>query len=173
MTALRRLWVPLLAGLLVTGVLGAGGGGALAVEPRTVVANVIVPPSAFQPRTTTEDFYIGSQQLWMVSGSGTFVAPVSFPVAEVRIRKITLYAYDNGTGQVGLELHRTSPATGAFAFQGGLSTTDAADDPAVGTTTDFAPRLVNTAVHGLVLELWLSDPSVRVYGVKVTYSYDA
>jgi hypothetical protein len=46
-------------------------------------------------------------------------------------------------------------------------------DPQVFSTTAISPRLVKTANHGSYLWLLVPDGDTRLYGVRVTYSYEA
>jgi hypothetical protein len=93
----------------------------------------------------------------------------------VSIKKITLYALDNDAANICATLYRPSPATGSEINTGqvcssGTSTTD----PQELVTTAISPRGVSTSVQGPYL--WVnigggSTTSLKLYGVKVTYSY--
>ena len=173
MARTRRLWFPLLAGLLVAGVLGVGGVGAAALEPRTVTASIMVPAAAFNPNTDDWDYINQGFNIAMNDGSGNFTAPLSFPVGVVNIKRITLYAYDSGAEKVCATLYRSRPPAGDEGLTGTVCTADSAADPQTAYTTAISPRQVNTAFHGPYLRVYLSSPSVYFYGVKITYSYDA
>ena len=162
------LAVVLAAGLLV----GVGGGEqAAAKEPRATVGKIMIPASAFIPTTDNWDYSNSGYYLTTIGGSGNFSAPLVFPVPVVRIRKITLYAYDNTAGgNICATLFRSQPLTDDEATAGGVCTSDNATDPQVVGTTGIDPRRVNTAVHGPYL--WVTiDPNTDFYGVQVVYSY--
>ena len=166
----QRLWVPVVVGLLVAVLLGpAGADGALAaVEPRTV-ASIMIPAVAFIPSSDGVDYSVGT--FLQVSSAGSFFAPVSFPVSDVDIRRITIYADENNTQwSTCAYMHRANPAGAVVAMLGGVCTEDSAADPQVRSTTALGPRSVNTAIHGPHV-LVAVGPGTRLYGVKVTYSY--
>ncbi len=171
----RRLWVPVLVALLVTGLLGvAGGGGAVAVEPRLTVASIMIPAAAFIP-TSGSWSYSQTDSYLTANNTADFTAPLTFPVQEVTIRRITLYAYENtADGSVCVRMFRASPRTASSLTLGSACTVNSTTNPQAATTTAISPRRVNTAVQGP--DLWVSIPgsqfsTVRFYGVKVTYSY--
>jgi hypothetical protein len=171
MTALRRPWIPVLVGLLVAGVLGVGGGGAAAVEPRLTTASIMIPAAAFIPAEDDYDYANNGREMWVASGSGYFGAPLSFPVAVVNIKKITLYAFDNdGAAMVCVTLYRARPADASEDNTGGVCTSDGSA-PQYASTTTISPRRVTTASQGAYLWVSLSAPGVKLYGVKVNYSY--
>jgi hypothetical protein len=174
MARMRRLWVPVLVGLLVAVFLGPAG--VTAVEPRTVTASIMIPAAAFTPTVDEADYLNGLSYLGVNNSGYYYFAPLSFAAPEVNVRRITLYAYDNDSlpsHEVCVWLYRTNPTTAAAAFQGSACTSDGTLDPQVVYTTDIGPRTVNTAVHGSFLRIGISAGAERLYGVKVTYSYDA
>jgi len=172
MVRMKRLWVPVLVGLLVAGVLGVGGGGAVAVEPRLTTASIMIPAAAFIPTTDNWDYSTGGNYLAVSGGNSGFSAPVSFPVPVVSIKKITLYAYDNtNLSAVCASPYRANPAAATQVLQGIICTSGASTlDPQVLITTAISPRRVNTAIHGA--QLWVDlGPGTKFYGVKVTYTH--
>ena len=174
MARTRRLWAPVVVGMLVTGVLGIGGGGAVAVEPRTVTASVMIPATAFIPNSDDVDYFISGLVLRTPTGNGNFTAPLSFPVPVVSIKRITLYAYDNDAdGLVGVALGRARPADGALNEAANFHSIDSPANPQTIYTTAISPRQINTAFHGAHLWVFLAGPNGRFYGVKVTYTYEA
>jgi hypothetical protein len=174
MTRTNRLWIPVLVGSLVAVLLGpTGGGAAAAVEPRVTTVSIMIPASAFIPTTANFDYDNNGYGLQVTSGSGGFIAPLSFPVPVVNIKRITLYAYDNDPlNQVCVKLYRARPTDADRDSTGGsLCTSDAAIAPQAPYKTTISPRRVNTASQGAYLWVDLSSPTVTLYGVKVTYSY--
>lgn len=179
----QRLLVPLLAALVVTMVVGPAGVGA--VEPRAVTARMMIPAAAFTLVPHQGDYvdfaqhgdYLGADDWWHQS----FVAPVVFPVGQVTVTGITLYAYDHdGTaGRVCASLFRSTPAQGTQAtkLQGKACTTESSTYPQVAANlARLSYRAVNTATDGSYLYVEF-DPraaagSLEVFGVRITYSYE-
>jgi hypothetical protein len=173
--AVKKLWVVLLVALLVGTLTGSVGGLVGATEPRLTTQSIMIPAAAFIPSADTFEYLNNG---WLIeSAPGAFVAPLHFPVPEVAIRKVTLYAYDHvSTGgqiiDVCVYLARSAPASAAVITQGEVCTFgSSATDPQIFSTTAISPRSVNTAVHGSYLWVVTPDGDTRFYGVKVTYSY--
>jgi hypothetical protein len=172
----RRLWIPVLVGLLVAGMLGVGGGGAVeAAEPRLTTRTITVPAAAFNPVNNTTNFGTNGDELWTFTGGGNFTAPLFFEAPAVTIRKITLFAWDNGSGgDICVGLYRTTPASAdeqemGLVCSAGASTTD----PAVFTQKTLTIRKI-TGGYGPYLFLWLPgslSSGYQFYGVRITYSY--
>jgi len=172
MARTRQLWVPVLAGLLVAGLLGVAGTGVAAVEPRTVTASIMVPAAAFIPTTDLSKYASNGRETTVGIGGGSFFAPLSFPVPVVNIKKITLYAFVNTPSDIiCATLSRSRPSAGTTDWVGGVCAVDNTADPQTVYTTAISPRKVNTALHGSYLWVELSGPGVKFYGVKVNYSY--
>ena len=165
----------MVAGLLVAGLLGPVSGAVATAGPRAQTATLVVPASDFFP--TSDDWSYRSVGYLMGSGYGSYAAPVDFPMAEVKIKKITLYAFDMDPFDICLSLYRSAPAAMAPVSAGmvctsGTSTTN----PQVLPTTDLDPRSVNAAFHGSYLLVNFSggtgDYTLKFYGAKVTYTYE-
>jgi hypothetical protein len=171
----RMVGTALLVALLVAVLLSLPGDGeqvAVAVEPRTTTASIMVPAAAFTPTNSNFGYAFDNRELLAVGGFAYFVAPLGFPVPVVDIQKLTLYAFDNGAGtSVAVELYRTEPAGATFRYTGGVFTADSPNDPQVVSSTAISPRRVNTALHGAYLRLYLTL-GVKFYGLKVTYTYE-
>jgi hypothetical protein len=168
MTRTSKLWVPVLVGCLVTVLLGPAG--VTAAEPRVTTASIMIPAAAFIPTYGSDYFSLGSY-LSMASGSGSFTASLSFPVPVVNIKKITAYAYDNsGVASVCVSLYRARPMEASEDYAGEVCTVDASAPQYASTTTIFTSR-VNTAFHAPYLWVVISGPDVKLYGVRINYSY--
>ena len=169
MSTMRRLWVPVLAALLVA--LLVGPGVVTAAEPRATGGKIMIPAAAFIPTSDNWDYANNGSTLYTISGSGGFTAPLVFPVPVVKIKKIILYAYDNsGAGQVCATLYRSSPPIANELSLGSVCTSDSTARPQAPSTTAISPRQVNTAVTAPYL--WINiDSGTQVYGVSVLYSY--
>jgi hypothetical protein len=172
MTRMNRLWIPVLVGSLVAALLGpTGGSAATAAEPRLTTASIMIPAAAFIPTYNSDYFSMGSY-LSVASGSGSFTVPLSFPVPVVNIKKITLYAYDStGTADVCVSLYRARPMDASEDYAAEVCTADNDLNPQVIYTTNILIRRMNTAFHAPYLWLVISGPGVKLYGVKINYSY--
>jgi hypothetical protein len=172
----KRLSLLLLLGLLVAALVGPGM--AAGAEPRTtVVESIMIHNTAFRPFSDV-DGYRNGQWLELESdggGGGRFAASIPLPATVVSFRRITLYAYDNSeSADVSMSLYRQNPALGSpFVELGALTTVGATEtDPQAVYTTAISPRKVDTSRFTLFLWLRVPDPGFKVYGVKVTYSYE-
>jgi len=171
MSMIRKWWLPLLVAALVAVLIGPSA--VTAAEPRAVTGKLMIPAASFIPNSDNLDYGNSGYYLSFNSGSGTFTAPLVFPVQTVRIKKITLYAYDNGAGHVYAGLYRASPPGGDEINLGSVITVDSGTDPQTRSTTAISPRQVNTAVAAPYLWVTLTAPgSLRLYGVAVLYSYE-
>ena len=102
------------------------------------------------------------------------VAPLSFPVPVVNIRKIRLVAYDNQGGdgrRVCVTLHRGQPLKGTTANVGRVCTADNSDHPQLVASTPLDNRRVNTVNHAPYLWVNITAPGLSFYGAQVVYSY--
>jgi hypothetical protein len=171
----RRLWVPLLVGLLVAALIGPGM--VAGAEPRvTVTKALMIPAAAAIPISTYMEYNnVGSQVRIEGSGEGGFTVPLSFPVSVVTIRRITVYAYDNDASHdVGVALRRTYPPDNTEVGLGWVTTSGASTaDPQSVTSSAISNRTVSTANYGLFLWIQMAGGSTRLYGVKILYSYEA
>jgi hypothetical protein len=186
MTALRRLWVPVLVGLLVAVLLGVGSGGVLAAEPRTVrAARIMIPAAAFvheegHVEIPDYNFPNDGDRLTTHDDGGVFQTALVFPVQEVKITRITVYAEDSRRDtQLCVSLYRSRAGLGQSdtVLQGEICTADSINNPQVITTaTSQTLRTVNTAIHGSYLRVEI-DPfdglyGPSLYGVQITYTYE-
>jgi len=133
----------------------------------------MVPASAFIPTDDGTGYHHYGNYVAIKGASGSFVTPLSFPVPVVNIRRITLYAYDNSSGgYANLSWCRSYPPDGTAICSGYIATVGASPDTQAVTTADLDARRVNTAHHGAYLWVYIEDPTIKVYGVRVTYTYE-
>jgi hypothetical protein len=172
MARMRRLWVPVPVGLLVAALIGPGG--IAGAEPRVTVAKAImIPAAAFIASSDGWEYTNNGVSLSTDVGWGAFSAPLSFPVPVVNIKRVTAYIFDNdSSGQICVRLYRTRPVDGQEDYAAQVCSTDLTADPAAAYTTVISPRRVTTAFQGVYLWVQLFGPNVKLYGVKVTYSYE-
>jgi hypothetical protein len=134
----------------------------------------MVPAAAFIPTTDNWDYDNGGIRLDAVGTStGVFSAWVAFPVPEVSIRAMTLYAYDwDGMGRVCAKLYRASPPTGSDVRLGEACTWNLPADPQEVTVRSLHPRAVDTARQGLYIWVTIDPGNTGFYGVQIVYGYD-
>jgi hypothetical protein len=175
MHSIKRLWVPLLAGLLIGGLLWSTNDGATAaVEPRSINRSKTISANAFTPITDDLSYEnIGYQMV--VEGPSTygeFWAPIFFEAPEVRIRKIVLYAYDNGGQSVCVTLHRTVPKYGNEDDMATVCSTGASNGIRGFVEKTIDPKWAKEA-HSPYLELYLPDiysQGYAFYGLQIYYT---
>ncbi|MFH1331349.1 MAG: hypothetical protein ABIJ48_11930 [Actinomycetota bacterium] len=172
----RKVGAPVLVGLLAAVLLtlpGASGKVTAAEEPRLTIGKIMIPAAAFVPISDNPEYANYGVYL---TGPEYFVAPVSFPVQEVKVRKITLYAVDSTSGtvnQVCARLERSAPARNPYPplWAGGVCTSDITAYPQVVATTAISPRTVNAAFHSSWLYAYVGSDSVQLFTVQITYIY--
>ena len=184
MSTTRRWWVPLLAAGLVTLLLavfvgppGAGDEAKAVVEPRATTRTITIPGGAFIPTNDDLGWQNDGYQVVVVgpSTSGSFTAPLFFEAPEVTIKRMTLFAYDNGGGAVCVGLYRTKPGIGDDQEMGEVCSTG--DTNGVRSFTARAADLSYlrlTGLHGPYLGLYVPGTysnGYSFYGVRITYSY--
>ena len=172
MARMRRLWVPVLVGCLVAVLLGPAG--VTATEPRTVTASIMIQASAFTPDNESGGYTNNGIYLSTSAGSYLgFVAPIVLPVSTASIRRITLYAYDNSAAGVCVTLRRARPAAASGDSAAKVCSSNSPSDPQTVGSATISPRQVDTSFHGPMLYAEFSGEAIRLYGVKVTYTYEA
>ena len=166
----RKLWIPVLAALLVMALVGPGMVGA--VEPRAT-HTITIPAGAFIPHVDGIDYTNQGYGLWTMTDSGTFTAPVPLPEGVVTVTKMTLFVEDNGGDDVSATLYRTTPGTGGEDNMGMVQSSGASSDPRYFSTTTFGPAQINNMWYGPYLWVYLPGSSTdgyRFYGVRITYT---
>jgi hypothetical protein len=181
--ASRRLWVPLLAAVLVAalwavttaGPLGAGEAAQAVVEPRaTVTRTITLPAAAFDPTSDNWDFDNLGYRLYSNLWGANFATPLFFEAPVVTIRRITLYALDNGGEDMCVYLRRSTPAVGGEDDMGQVCSSGASIGVRAFAQTTFTHRRI-TGAYGPYLWLYLPDTEAagyEFYAVKIVYGYD-
>lgn len=171
----RVLPILLLTGLILVGAVAPGGAESEAsavTEARASVHTLVVPAAAFVPAYEGFEYVNGGDELSTLNGFAGFIAAVHFPYPEVTIKRVTLYAYDNGGDDFILNVGRSRPATGVGAIIATVhSSGQSTADSRAFTTAAVSPRVVNSAYHGVYLALFPpAGPSYQFYGVVIRYA---
>ena len=181
MSTIRRFWLPVLVAalvgalgaVLVIGPLGERGEAQAVVEPRVTIRTITLPAAAFNPTSDNWDFdnlgYNLHSNLW----GGNFATPLFFEAPEVTIRRITLYALDNGGEDMCVYLRRSTPAVGGEDDMGQVCSSGAGTAVRAFIQTTFAHRRI-TGAYGPYLWLYLPNTEAagyEFYGVKSTDAY--
>jgi hypothetical protein len=166
MSRIHRRSIPIVLAALVAVLVGPS----MATAATEVTERVMIPASAFIPTSDDLDYTSNGFNLFMSSGSGTFTAPLSFPAQKVRMKRIALYASDNGPGNVCATLYRAEPSDGNETIQANVCSTDSASDPQSPSTGTSFPRFANTGMQSPYLWVGISGDAF-LYGVAVTYTY--
>jgi hypothetical protein len=166
MSRFHRLTIPMVLAALVAVLVGPS----MATAATEVTERVMIPASAFIPTTDDADYSSAGYHLNLDSGLADFTAPLALPAQKVRMKRIALYAYDNGAGQVCATLYRSEPVDGHETYQGQACTVNGSADPQKAETGTTFPRFVNAGMQAPYLWVSISGNAV-LYGVAVTYTY--
>jgi hypothetical protein len=139
--------MPMLVGALLAvataGPLGAGQVVQAAVEPGTTVTRTItVPAAAFDPTSHNWDFDNLGYNLYSNLWGGSFATALFFEAQVVTIRRITLYALDNGGEDMCLYLRRSTPAAGGGDDMGQVCSSEASIGVRAFSQTTFTHRRI-------------------------------
>jgi hypothetical protein len=177
MRKLKRLWAALLLGaLLMATVVGVAVAKPSARPLEQVWRVLTVPPAACTPVDYLDSWYLPGDSLKSMSGAGSYVCAVSFPAAgeqavgAVSVKRVTMYAYDNGTGDASVTLRKTYPPTGGQRPMAYANSTDSAADPQTVIDTTIQNNPVYRT-HGPYLFVFLANPSIKAYGVFIHYTW--
>jgi hypothetical protein len=172
-STIRRLWVPVLAAVLVATLIGPASGVVTAVEPRVTTRTITLPAAAFNPTSDNWDFENLGYNLYSNLWGANFTTPLFFEAPAVTIRRITLYALDSGAQDMCVYLRRSTPAVGGEDDMGQVCSSGAGIGVRAFIQTTFTHRRISGA-YGPYLWLYLPDTEVagyEFYAVKITYTY--
>jgi hypothetical protein len=183
----RRLWVPLLAVLLVAVIVGPGT--VTATEPRVTTRTVTIPAAAFQPSYGQIPYYSNWGHKLTTGNAELFVAPLSFEAPVVYVKRITLVAYDNLPDDISTSIYfpginqafhhgttcafveRATPMSDSFEFMGGVCSDGMGTLVREFTQRTFDVRRI-TGAYGPYLLLWVGGSfDISFNAVKITYTY--
>lgn len=179
-TVMRRLWAPGLVALLAVALLmailvGSSSEPVGAVEPRATTRTITIPGGAFVPTNDDLGYQNDGDQMVVVGPSvnGEFIAPLFFDAQEVKIKKMILYAYDNGSGSVCASIYRTLPGTGTDQQMGQVCSTGDTSGVRSFVQRTFSIRNIKGG-HGPYVYLYLPgtySSGYSFYALRIVYSY--
>jgi hypothetical protein len=183
MTKLKRLWAPVLLGvLLMASLVGVANGRPKAAPRQQGWMVVSVPMSGCIGEKSNEALTYSRNYVTCMYSSCVMFCPVHFPAAgeqavgAVNVRRVTMYALDTAGGvanEASFGLYKTYPPTGGAVQMADAGTVDSAADPQ--TVIDFTiDSPVVYRVNSPSLEAGfatLAAGSVRIYGFFIHYTW--
>jgi hypothetical protein len=181
MPRIKRLWMPVLLGvILVAALVGAASAKPNARPQQQAWRVLTIPAATCDPDDDSNDWSASVANLQCDVGWCDFYCAVDFPAAgeqavgAINVRRVTMYAYDNNIGAgdyARVRLHKTYPPSAgavemAVAFTGDAST----DDPWVVMDTSIVGNPV-FRTQGPVLEVMAAATDIRVYGFFIHYTW--
>lgn len=154
---------------------GSSSDSAEATGRAVITRTVTIPGGAFVPTDDDTGYQNDGDQMVVVgpSTSGEFIAPLSFEAQEVKIKKMVLYAYDNGAGSACASIYRTTPATGGDQEMGQVCSTGGTNGVRAFSQTSFDIRWMK-ALYGPYVHLHLPGTYGNGYSfhaLRITYTY--
>jgi hypothetical protein len=178
MKRVRRLWMPLLVGVLLTSTVVGVVGARPNARPQQQAWRVLTVPAQFCiPGEILDQWVLWTDSLRCMSGACHFMCPLNFPAAgeqavgAVNVKRITLYVYDNWSGEVAAaQLFKLYPPMGVFAVMAEAESADLAVNPqaAMDTSIDSNPVY---RTQGPAILLNVAGDNLRVYGIFVHYTW--
>ena len=171
MKEMKKWWMPLLLGALLMAILVGVAGARPNARPLAVAwRNHTVSAHHCTPMHDDTDWAYGSEDLHCSSGgSCSFVCPIRPPhEGSVRIQRLTMYAYDNGTGEVCVSLREHRTTTGNVVLRLASScTSDSANDPE--TYSYDHPNFTVSRKEDVYVFVRMNSPGQKLYGFKIRY----
>jgi len=141
-------------------------------QSRVTIHRVTIPAAHFQPTSSLWTYVNAGDKVYSTAGNANFLAPIPYSydgTGHVFITRVELLAYDDAmSSSVCANLWRGEPGIGGGTLMGSACTLDSANDPQSVVLLP-AVRRVNAGQRAYLL-VALADPSVDLYGVRVTYT---
>ena len=166
----KKWWMPLLSGGLLMAIL-VGVAGARP-NARPLAANwVNHTVSAYHciPVSHNWNWWYNGFYLSCLSGTCNFYCPIRPPhEGSVRIQRLTMYAFDNGGGDVRIYLREHQTTTGSAVTRLSLSiTSDSATHPE--TYSYDHPNFTVSRKEDLIVYVEMDSGGQKLYGFKIRY----
>jgi hypothetical protein len=177
MKRIKRLWIPLLLGLILMTALVGVASARPDAGPREQAWRVLtIPSTVCIPHKDSDTWSHGVNRVECPSGVCVFFCAVDFPAAgeqavgAVNVKRVTMYAYDNGLGDAEVILFKSYPITGASVQMASGETATLAADPqtVMDTTIDNNPIY---RVQSPLIFLKITVSGIGVYGFHIHYTW--
>jgi hypothetical protein len=179
MKSLKRLWVPVLLGILLTATVAGVASARPDARPLQQPWRVLtVPTTHCSAETDDVDFNHAGNTVECESGTCNFVCVVNFPAAgeqavgAVNVKRLTAYVYDNwGTDGAWVNLIKSYPPTGVFVSMATVQTTT---DSPTNPQTIMDTSIVNNPVwrtQGPTIWATIIGSNIQVYGFFIHYTW--
>jgi hypothetical protein len=178
MKTIKRLWIPILLGvLLIATAVGVASASPNARPLEQGWRVLTVPAGACVPDEKADDWDHVLSYIKCVSGfSCQFFCPLDFPAAgeqavgAVNVKRVTLYAYDTGGAYVQAWLYKMYPPTGGTSTMAWVTATASANDPeaSMDTSIDSNPVYRSQAPY---IELTVTTGIYKAYGFYIHYTW--
>jgi hypothetical protein len=171
MKEVKRLWMPLLLGVLLISTLVGVAGARPNARPEASPALVDYMFSAHHciPREDTTDLKFWDRYVECESGTCDLVCPIKPPhEGLIRVQRLAMYAYDNTAGSVCITLRHLYPKTGTVVHRLlNQCTTDNAANP---QTYAYNPANFKVSVlQDLYVWARVGSSGEQLYGFKLKY----
>ena len=178
MRKLKRLWSPLLLGVLLMATLAGVATATPNARPLGQAWRVLTVPSAdCIPSDADEDWSSSAPQIWCETGGCMWHCVVHFPAAgeqavgAVNVKRVTMYAYDNSGGQATFYLWKTYlPNAGSEKIMAQGTTVDSIAIPqtVMDTSIEYNPVYRSQAP---VMWVTIGATSIPVFGFYIHYTW--
>jgi hypothetical protein len=178
MKSLKRLWVPVLLGILLIATVAGVASARPNARPQQQAWRVLtVPTSACGPYANTQDFVLLGNYLRCDTGTCDLLCPVYFPAAgeqavgAVNVKRVTMYAWDNYPAQkVEFTLLKDYPPSGGRAEMAYAEAPAVGADPQAVVDSTIANNPIYR-VQAPYLWLFVGGPAPKVYGFFIHYTW--
>jgi hypothetical protein len=178
MKQIKRLWIPVLLGVLLMAVLVGVASARPNVRPREQAWRVLtVPPSACTALDPSVDYAHGGIRVHCNSGSCHLLCPVYFPAAgeqavgAVNVKRVTMYALDNFPLQdLEFWLFKMYPPTFGNVIMAYAKALDVVTNP----QAVVAYAIISNPIYRVQAPyLWvhIGGPAPDVYGFFIHYTW--
>jgi hypothetical protein len=177
MRQMKRLWAPLLLGVLLMATLAGVASARPSARPLEQTWRVLtVPAGDCVPNDSDDSWSAAATSVRCDTGSCMWHCVVHFPAAgeqavgAVNVKRVTMYAKDNGTSSAGFYLWTTYPPNANGQIMATGTTVNSTADPQVvmDTSIDYNPVYRSQAP---VMWLSIGATNIFVYGFYIHYTW--
>lgn len=171
MKEVRKLWIPVLLGTsLMTTLVGVAGARPNArPEASPQLRNHMISAHHCMPMNNTTDWEYLPSRLQCNTAACDFFCPINPPhEGLIRVQRLAMYVFDNGTGKVCIWLEHVYPKTGTNVER--LTNQCTTDNGAVPQVYSYNPANFKVSeLQDLCTYVWFSGTTQKVYGLKLRY----